>query len=78
MRIPGLSRKEGVNQMVIINGEARDAAGKTVLFWLKEAGFQPERVVVERNREILAREALDQILLEDGDKVEILKFVGGG
>lgn len=64
--------------MVIINGEARDAAGKTVRSWLKEAGFQPERVVVERNREILPREALDQILLEDGDKVEILKFVGGG
>ena len=64
--------------MVTINGEQKDAAGKSVLNFLKEDGYRPENVVVERNLEILERERLGSIILEEGDTVEILRCVGGG
>ena len=75
----GGSPEKEVKHMVKINGkEEAGAAGRTVLEYLKEAGYRPERVVVERNLEILPKETLDQVILEDGDSVEILHFVGGG
>lgn len=64
--------------MVTINGMQEDAAGRTILAYLQQAGYTPERVVVEKNFEIIPRESLDKIMLEDGDSVEILRFVGGG
>ncbi|HAB93716.1 MAG TPA: thiamine biosynthesis protein ThiS [Lachnospiraceae bacterium] len=64
--------------MVTINGSKEEAAGMSVLSYLKSAGYDPLRVVVEKNLEIVPRDAMDQVLLEDGDSVEILRFVGGG
>ena len=64
--------------MVTINGIQEQAAGMSILSYLKSAGYDPQRVVVEKNLEIISRDALDKILLEDGDSVEILRFVGGG
>ncbi len=64
--------------MVTINGIQEQAAGMSILSYLKSAGYDPQRVVVEKNLEIIPRDALDKILLEDGDSVEILRFVGGG
>ena len=64
--------------MVVINGEEKDAAGKTVLEYLEEAGFDTANVVVERNLEILGRECLGDVILQEGDSVEVLRFVGGG
>ena len=75
--IPVYLQKKG-GHMVTINGEQKDAAGKSVLNFLKEDGYRPENVVVERNLEILERERLGSIILEEGDTVEILRFVGGG
>lgn len=64
--------------MVTINGKQEQAAGMTILAYLEQAGYTPERVVVEKNLEIIPRESLDNTLLEEGDSVEILRFVGGG
>ena len=64
--------------MVTINGKQEQAAGMTILAYLKQAGYTPERVVVEKNLEIIPRESLNSTLLEDGDSVEVLRFVGGG
>ncbi|MBR0398618.1 MAG: sulfur carrier protein ThiS [Eubacterium sp.] len=64
--------------MVIINGKEENAAGMTILAYLEWAGFDPKRVVVERNLEIIPQERLDSVKLETGDQVEILHFVGGG
>ncbi|HOJ78781.1 MAG TPA: sulfur carrier protein ThiS [Bacillota bacterium] len=50
----------------------------TLSEFLKSRGFEPERIVVERNLEIVTTEAWGQIILEDGDQLEILSFVGGG
>jgi sulfur carrier protein len=64
--------------MVVINGEAVQAAGMNVRDYLAREGYAEDRVVVERNREILPREQLETTVLQDGDEVEILCFVGGG
>ena len=64
--------------MVIINGEAVNAAGQTVSAYLAAAGFDPANVVVERNEEILPKEAYDAAILADDDRIEIVCFVGGG
>ena len=64
--------------MVTINGKQENAAGMTILSYLEQAGYTPERVVVEKNLEIIPRESLDTVLLEEGDSVEVLRFVGGG
>ena len=64
--------------MVTINGKQENAAGRTILAYLEQAGYPAERVVVEKNLEIIPRQSLDTVLLEEGDSVEVLRFVGGG
>ena len=64
--------------MVKINGEERNLAGKNLLESLKESGFEPERVVVERNLEIIPQEKLGNVIIQDEDAIEVLRFVGGG
>ncbi len=64
--------------MIIINGENVNAEGKTIGRYIDEKGFNREKIVVELNLEIISRDRLDTTVLKDGDKVEILNFVGGG
>ena len=64
--------------MVKINGEERNLAGKNLLEYLKESGFEPERVVVEQNLEIIPQEKLGNVIIQDEDAIEVLRFVGGG
>ncbi|MBO7393378.1 MAG: sulfur carrier protein ThiS [Abditibacteriota bacterium] len=64
--------------MVIINGKEEKAAGKTIAEYLVENGYNPERVVAEKNLEIIPKSAYGETLIEDGDSLEILNFVGGG
>ena len=62
-----------------INGEEREIAdGLTITALLEELKIRPARVVIERNREIVAREAYGVTHLADGDMLEIVHFVGGG
>lgn len=62
-----------------VNGEARDwRSGATVADLLRELEVKAERVAVELNLEILDRAAFAQRPLQDGDRVEILGFIGGG
>ena len=64
--------------MVVINGKQEEATGLTVMDYLTKTGFNPLRVVVEINYEIIPKEKLSEHILNDGDVVEILNFVGGG
>jgi thiamine biosynthesis protein ThiS len=62
-----------------INGEEREIAdGLTLTALLEDLRIRPARVVIERNREIVAREAYGITRLADGDTLEIVHFVGGG
>ena len=64
--------------MVKINGEEKEIAGKNLLEYLKEAGFEPERVVVERNLDIIPKDELGNTIIQDEEVIEVLRFVGGG
>lgn len=64
--------------MIRINGTKVRADGKTVRAYLEEAGYDEARVAVERNGEILPREAYESTVFSEGDTVEIVSFVGGG
>ena len=62
-----------------INGEDRDfAAVATLSDLLAQLGMKPDRVAVELNRELAPRDLWKSITLKDGDKLEIVHFVGGG
>ncbi|WP_163071618.1 sulfur carrier protein ThiS, partial [Acinetobacter baumannii] len=43
-----------------------------------ELGLVPAKLAVERNLEVVPRSTLDQVMVEDGDELEIVHFVGGG
>lgn len=64
--------------MVKINGEEKEIAGKNLLKYLKEDGFEPERVVAERNLDIIPKDELGNTIIQDEDVIEVLRFVGGG
>jgi len=62
-----------------INGEARDfPAGLTVASLLEQLGMKADRVAVELNLQIVPRSNWEATLLKDGDKLEVVHFVGGG
>ncbi|MGV3769617.1 MAG: sulfur carrier protein ThiS [Sphingobium phenoxybenzoativorans] len=62
-----------------VNGEHRRVRqGMTIADLASELGLVPEKVAVERNLEIVPRSTLAQVLVEDGDELEIVHFVGGG
>ena len=64
---------------VKINGEEKEIADGLSLSALLEAlQIRPARVVVERNRSIVPRDAYGATWLAEGDALEIVHFVGGG
>ena len=64
--------------MVKINDKELDIAGKTLAEYLASTNYDPKRIAVERNGEIVPKAKYGETVLEDGDKVEIVSFVGGG
>jgi len=64
---------------VVINGEGRDIpANLSIEELLRHLDLRMERVAVERNREIVKRERWGGVQVEEGDRLEIVHFVGGG
>lgn len=64
--------------MVKINGELLDKGGKTVTEMLADMDISGQRVAVELNEEIVPKAKYGETVLKDGDKVEVVRFVGGG
>jgi len=62
-----------------INGNPRDfSAPLSLQDLLQQLGIKPDRVAVELNRNIVPREQWEKTPLSDGDRLEIVHFVGGG
>jgi len=62
-----------------INGESREFPdGMTVAALVGQLGMKPDRVAVELNLEIVSRTKWEATILKDGDKLEVVHFVGGG
>jgi len=65
-----------------INGEERDFVGAPAPFTLaalvETLGMKADRVAVELNRDIVPRDRWAETQLVEGDKLEVVHFVGGG
>ena len=64
---------------ITVNGQKQTLETATdITALLKKLNIPAQSVVVERNLEILHRDRFDQVVLEDGDELELIRFVGGG
>ncbi len=64
---------------VTINGEERQFdAALSVRALLAELGLEPGKIAVERNLEIVPRSQYGDVTVADGDRLEIVQFIGGG
>jgi thiamine biosynthesis protein ThiS len=61
-----------------INGETQASSAETLGALVEQLGMKPDRVAIELNREIVPRDQWLQTPLHDGDRLEIVHFVGGG
>ena len=61
-----------------VNGDTREVAAGTILTLVGELGLDPRKVAVERNLEIVPRSLHAQTTLVEGDRIELVVFVGGG
>lgn len=61
-----------------VNGEERSVAADTILALVEELGLDVRKVAVERNLEIVPRSLHGQTALAEGDRIELVQFVGGG
>lgn len=64
--------------MVTVNGAPVEAAGKSIAQLVAQGGYHPQRVAVELNEQIVPKAQYERTVVQDGDKVEIVGFVGGG
>ena len=55
-----------------------DLAGKTISEYLTTTEYDPKRIAVERNGEIVFKSQYDDVVLQDEDSIEVVSFVGGG
>jgi len=68
-----------VTVTVTVNDEPRTLpAGATVADLVTDLGLGPRRIAIEVNREIVPRSTYASTSLADGDRVEVIHFVGGG
>jgi sulfur carrier protein len=62
-----------------VNGEPLDVAGPlTISALLSKLEIDGRLVAVEHNLTIIKRAAYDTVMINEGDEVEIVRFVGGG
>lgn len=61
-----------------LNGDAAEIAAATVKGLIEHIGLDGRKVAVERNLEIVPKSAYAATAILDGDRIEIVHFVGGG
>jgi thiamine biosynthesis protein ThiS len=70
--------ERGHEMEIQINGDRHTLESMTVLELLRSLDLDPARLAVERNRDIVPKGEYDSTHLAEGDKLEIVRFVGGG
>ena len=64
--------------MVKVNGTELDIAGKTLTEYLATTNYDMKRIAVERNGDIVPKAQYGETVLQYGDSLEVVSFVGGG
>ena len=67
-----------ISMHIILNGEQRAIKSQTLDAMIAEQGVSPDTVIAEVNLELIKKDDWPQTRLAEGDKVELLSFVGGG
>ncbi len=64
---------------ITVNGEGKDFDAPLAVADLLDAlELEPRKVAVERNLAIVPKSSFDTTMIGDGDRIEIVQFVGGG
>ena len=64
---------------IVVNGGTHQlAAGASITTLIAKMGLDPHLVAVEINRQLVRRSNFEEHLIESGDRIEIVEFVGGG
>ena len=63
--------------MINVNGKETENS-KSLSVLLENGGFRRDRIAVEINGEKIKKSDYDKTVLNDGDKIEVVSFVGGG
>lgn len=61
-----------------VNGDLREVEAATILALVEELGLDIRKVAVERNLEIVPKSLHASTAIVDGDRIEVVQFVGGG
>jgi thiamine biosynthesis protein ThiS len=62
-----------------LNGETKNIEdGTTLQTLIEELDLAPERLAIEHNRDVVRRPDWPGVVLKEGDRIEIVHFVGGG
>jgi len=61
-----------------VNGEDRTVSAAILTALVEELGLDPRKVAIERNLEIVPKSLHPTTALTEGDRIEIVQFVGGG
>ncbi|MEJ8744775.1 sulfur carrier protein ThiS [Mediterraneibacter sp. HCN-7094] len=65
--------------MITVNGKQISLTSKmSVADYLEQNNYQIKRIAVELNEEILPKYSYSDTMLKDGDRLEVVTFVGGG
>ena len=64
--------------MVKINGENLALEGRSLAEYLLQTEYDRNRIAIERNGQIVPKAEYDATILQDGDCLEVVSFVGGG
>ena len=65
--------------MITVNGKQIQLTSEmSVADYLKQNNYQINRIAVEMNEEILPKYSYSETMLKNGDRLEVVTFVGGG
>ena len=65
--------------MITVNGKQIQLTSEmSVAHYLEQNNYQINRIAVEMNEEILPKYSYSETMLKDGDRLEVVTFVGGG
>ena len=65
--------------MITVNGKEVTLTGSlSVADYLEQNNYKVNRIAVEMNEEILPKYSYSETMLKDGDRLEVVTFVGGG
>mgnify|MGYP003267115319 FL=1 len=65
--------------MITVNGKQIQLTSEmSVADYLEQNNYQINRIALEMNEEILPKYSYSETMLKDGDRLEVVTFVGGG